>query len=85
VDLSHQRPGRKSYPVEHLLQAISAEDRTLLMEHFIQGFTFGELAEKTGRSKEALKKRAQRAIKKIRKAQCARGLPGHAALEALAD
>ena len=52
--------------VRGLLNGVNEADRSLLVDHFVYGMTFGEISEKLGRSKESLKKRAQRAIKKIR-------------------
>jgi RNA polymerase sigma-70 factor (ECF subfamily) len=49
-----------------LLQSLSPADRDTLIYRFVHGMTFGEIAEQTGVSVEAAKKRAQRALKQLR-------------------
>jgi len=51
-----------------LLSSVGEPDRTILVDHFIYGMTFTEISQKLDFTKEALKKRAQRALKKIRSA-----------------
>lgn len=61
-------PRQEALPTATLLREIREEDRALLVDHFIHGLSFPELADQYGLPKETLKKRAQRAIKKVRAA-----------------
>jgi len=56
----------QDYLIEHL-SVVKDDDKKILTLHYIDGFSFKEISEKTGISTEAIKKRAQRAIKKIKK------------------
>ncbi len=49
-----------------ILQAIAPGDREILIYRFIHGLTLREIAEQVGISEEAVKKRAQRALKHLR-------------------
>jgi len=66
IDLFKCEKQVNSQDLQAILASVKEPDKTILVDHFIYGMTFAELAEKLGQSKEALKKRAQRAIKKIR-------------------
>lgn len=66
IDLFKRESDQKNHDLAAVLSAVKEPDRTILVDHFVYGMTFVELAEKLGQSKEALKKRAQRALKKIR-------------------
>jgi RNA polymerase sigma-70 factor (ECF subfamily) len=66
AEIFQHRARPEPVPVALLLKEIPHDDRALLIDHFINGLTFPELALKYGLPKETLKKRAQRALKKIR-------------------
>lgn len=53
---------------EALLSALSAEDREVLICHYIHGMSVREVGELLGISMEAAKKRVQRALKKLKAA-----------------
>jgi RNA polymerase sigma-70 factor (ECF subfamily) len=50
---------------ELLLSRLSAEDRTLVLLHYLHGFKSDELAEMTGRSPAAIRQRLSRARAKL--------------------
>ena len=66
LDLFTKQESTADYDLTSVLKNVSEQDRSILVQHFVHGLTFIELAEKLELSKEALKKRAQRALKKIR-------------------
>ncbi len=55
------------YNLDEHLSKIKEEDKNILISHYVDGFTFKEISKKLDIPVETLKKRAQRAIKKIQK------------------
>ncbi len=66
TDVLSTKVNSSNVDLEKLLLSVKENDREILIDHYIRGFTFKELSEKLGKSAESIKKRAQRAIKKIR-------------------
>jgi len=60
--------------VAAILQTLAPTDREILIYRFIHGLTIREIAEQLGLSDEAVKKRAQRALKHLRTNKAAGGL-----------
>jgi RNA polymerase sigma-70 factor (ECF subfamily) len=56
-----------------LLAALAAQDREVLICHYIHGMSLREVAEVLGIQEEAAKKRAQRALKKLKVAMSRNG------------
>lgn len=68
-EVSVSPPVTQAVAVDELLQPLSSDERQVLLLRVVEGLSFAEVAARIGCSEEAAKKRAQRALQALRKAQ----------------
>lgn len=65
IDMVEEERQKETIPIESL--GLHGDDRTLIAERYIEGFSINEISELANKSREAVRTHLCRALKKVRK------------------